>query len=84
MNKSRLTLRPEDIRVTREYGKLVAQVPWELADNLQQRLKKAGFGATLHLDCVRREAFLVPWAEDLDSQGLQALLAGEPAMAQAV
>jgi hypothetical protein len=73
-------LRIDDLRFSRQNNTLLVHVPWDAADALQECLRRAGIGSTLHLDPAERAAFLRPWA-DLAPDRLRVLLeqASDPA-----
>jgi hypothetical protein len=73
---SALTNRPDACRtgVVLADGKLLVEVPWEAAEDLQAYLRAGGISTTLYLDPRTRTSRLQPWA-DQSADRAQSLVA---------
>jgi hypothetical protein len=65
--------RKPDIRVCKDEGRLLIEVPWKHADRLQDHFRALGMRTTLHLDPGNHEARLEPWT-NLSPQRLVQML----------
>jgi hypothetical protein len=54
-------IRSRELVVSQVEGRIFVGVPWDRADQIQDRLRGQGIGSTLHLDPRGREARLELW-----------------------